>query len=73
MYTFRNDFPSVWIDMAKAEWLYLLMFLAACVFAVPAAAQTGPESPDAAFARAIELHQSGDVEGAIRGYEAVLA
>lgn len=59
--------------MAKAEWLYLLMFLAACVFAVPAAAQTGPESPDAAFARAIELHQSGDIEGAIRGYEAVLA
>jgi hypothetical protein len=58
--------------MAKAERL-LLMFLVACVFAVPAAAQGGPESPDTAFARAIELHQSGDIEGAIRGYESILA
>ena len=59
--------------MAKAEWLYLLGFLAACVFAVPAASQSGPESADAAFSRAIELHQSGDIEGAIRGYELILA
>ena len=58
--------------MAQAKWL-LLTLLAACVFAAPAAAQSGQESDDAAFARAIKLHQSGDIEGAIRGYEAILA
>ena len=58
--------------MAKARWL-LLTFVAAGVLAVPAFAQSGPESDDAAFARAIQLHQSGDIEGAIRGYESILA
>ena len=71
LYTFRNEFLQSEVEMAKAKWL-LFTFLAACVFAVPAAAQSGPESADAAFARAIELHQSGDIEGAIRGYEAIL-
>src|SRR5215210_1564820 len=28
---------------------------------------------DTAFARATQLHQSGDIEGAIRGYQAILA
>jgi len=58
--------------MAKARRL-LLTFLAAGVLAVPAFAQSGPESDDAAFARAIKLHESGDIEGAIRGYESILA
>ena len=58
--------------MAKANWL-LLTFLVSCVFAVPAVAQSGQETVDAAFARAIKLHESGDIEGAIRGYESILA
>ena len=58
--------------MAKAKWLFFT-FLVACVLAVPAFAQPGPESADAAFARAIKLHESGDIEGAIRGYESILA
>jgi hypothetical protein len=55
LYTFRNEFLQSEVEMAKAKWLFFT-FLAACVFAVPAAAQSGPESADAAFARAIELH-----------------
>ncbi len=58
--------------MAKAKWLLLTM-LVGCALAVPAVAQNGPESDDAAFARAIKLHESGDIEGAIRGYESILA
>ena len=58
--------------MAKAKCL-LLTILVACALAVPAVAQNGPESDDAAFARAIKLHESGDIEGAIRGYESILA
>lgn len=72
MYTFRNEFPSAGSEMAKAKWL-LLTILVACALAVPAVAQNGPESDDAAFARAIKLHESGDIEGAIRGYESILA
>jgi len=50
-----------------------------CAFAVVASAtqqvfaQTGSTDPDTAFARAMHLHQSGDIEGAIRGYQAILA
>jgi tetratricopeptide (TPR) repeat protein len=58
--------------MAKTKWL-LLTLLSACVLAGSAFAQSGPESDDAAFARAIKLHESGDIEGAIRGYESILA
>src|SRR5215216_2683363 len=36
-------------------------------------AQTDSTNPDAAFARAMHLHESGDIEGAIRGYQAILA
>jgi tetratricopeptide (TPR) repeat protein len=50
-----------------------------CAFAVLASAnqqvfaQTDSTNPDAAFARAMQLHESGDIEGAIRGYQAILA
>jgi tetratricopeptide (TPR) repeat protein len=36
-------------------------------------AQKPGEGDDAAFERAIQLHQSGDLEGAIRAYEAILS
>lgn len=58
--------------MAKAKSL-LLPFVVAWVLALPAFAQKGPESVDAAFARAVQLHESGDIEGAIRSYESILA
>jgi tetratricopeptide (TPR) repeat protein len=37
-----------------------------------AVGQSGPDSVDAAFARATELHQSGDIEGAVRSYQSIL-
>ncbi len=57
--------------MAQSKWL-LFTVLAACILAGSAFAQSGPESGDAMFARAVQLHQSGDIEGAIRSYEAIL-
>jgi tetratricopeptide (TPR) repeat protein len=44
------------------------------MFALPVAviAQSGADVEDA-FARATQLHQAGDIEGAIRGYESILA
>lgn len=72
LYTFAKNSLQLEVEMAKARWL-LLTFLVACVLAVPALAQDDPESVDAAFARAIKLHESGDIEGAIRGYESILA
>jgi tetratricopeptide (TPR) repeat protein len=61
--------------MAKTKWWQLLILLtgATCALAVRGVAQSGPDSLDAAFARATELHQSGDIEGAIRGYQLILA
>ena len=49
--------------------------LLACVLLslVQAGAQTTSTDVDRAFAHATELHQSGDIEGAIRGYQAILA
>ncbi len=38
-----------------------------------AAAQAQPGDPDRIFARAVQLHQAGDVEGAIREYQSLLA
>lgn len=58
--------------MAKAKWL-LSTLLAPCLLSVATFAQSSPQSDDTAFARAIQLHESGDIEGAIRGYESILA
>ena len=60
--------------MEKRKCLHLAIFLicAICALAVPTSAQTGSESVEAAFARATQLHQSGDIEGAIRAYQAIL-
>lgn len=60
--------------MVKNKCLQLVIFLACatCAFAMPAVAQTRPDEVEEAFARATQLHQSGDIEGAIRGYESIL-
>ncbi|HXG92035.1 MAG TPA: tetratricopeptide repeat protein [Blastocatellia bacterium] len=53
-----------------------IISLLACVIIAPAhvlPAQTNSTDVDAAFARAARLHESGDIEGAIRGYQEILA
>jgi len=58
-----------------------LIFVFMTLFALlsPAGAQTskpapgGDENPERIFARAVQSHQSGDIEGAIRDYQAYLA
>ena len=44
-----------------------------CALAVPAIAQSRTDNVDEVFARATQLHNSGDIEGAIRGYQSILA
>jgi tetratricopeptide (TPR) repeat protein len=53
----------------------ILSFLAFILTAhtVPALAQAGSTEVDRAFERATHLHESGDIEGAVRGYQAILA
>src|SRR5215470_18083489 len=56
-----------------------LAFIALLALLSPAEAQTtkptpgADENPERIFARAYQLHQSGDIEGAIREYQAYLA
>jgi tetratricopeptide (TPR) repeat protein len=60
--------------MAKSKWLQVAIVLASVVcLANAGVAQSGSEGADEAFARATQLHQSGDIEGAIRGYQSILA
>ena len=56
-----------WVARAVVLFLILIGLQAA-----PVAAQRPGDPVDAAFERATQLHQSGDLEGAIRGYEAIL-
>jgi tetratricopeptide (TPR) repeat protein len=56
--------------MTRGIFLVLIFSLVA-VFAVPAAAQD--PTVEREFERATQLHQSGDLEGAVRGYLAILA
>jgi len=64
--------------MAKAVRL-ALTFITLLAFSSPAEAQTSKpapgadENPERIFARAVQSHQSGDIEGAIRDYQAYLA
>jgi tetratricopeptide (TPR) repeat protein len=53
--------------------LVILIACATCLPGVRVVAQSGADSVDAAFSRATQLHQAGDIEGAIRGYESILA
>jgi tetratricopeptide (TPR) repeat protein len=60
--------------MLKNRCLQLAIFLACatCALTSIAVAQTPSDSTDEAFARATRLHESGDIEGAIQGYQAIL-
>ena len=51
----------------------VLLLLLAGLLSVQALAQGTGDGVDAAFERATQLHQAGDLEGAIRGYEAIVA
>src|SRR5215510_2570059 len=63
--------------MAKAV-RFTLAFITLLALSSPAEAQTSKpsagadENPERIFARAYQLHQSGDIEGAIREYQAYL-
>src|SRR5688572_32929676 len=61
--------------MTKVKCLYLAILLVwvTCAAVPPALAQARSEELDQAFARATRLHESGDFEGAIRGYQSILA
>jgi tetratricopeptide (TPR) repeat protein len=51
----------------------ILLACAAWALAVPALAQSRADNVEEVFARATQLHNSGDIEGAIRGYQSILA
>jgi len=53
--------------------LMILIACATCIMQSRAVGQRPADEVDQAFARATELHQSGDIQGAIRGYESILA
>lgn len=61
--------------MVKTRCLTLSILFACAMPAlvVGALAQTRSDNVEEAFARATQLHNSGDIEGAIRGYETILA
>jgi tetratricopeptide (TPR) repeat protein len=61
--------------MVKKQCLQLTILLACvtCGLAITSLAQTGSNEVEEAFARANQLHQSGDIEGAIKGYQSILA
>lgn len=61
--------------MLKKNCLQLAILLACVTYADvrPALAQTRSDDVEQAFAHATRLHESGDIEGAIRGYQSILA
>jgi tetratricopeptide (TPR) repeat protein len=54
-----------------SRYLILIALLAIPLLALPAGVRA-QDDVDRAFARATQLHESGDIEGAIRGYQAIL-
>ena len=60
--------------MVKTKCLPLMILVASAswALAVPTLAQTRSDNVEEAFARATQLHSSGDIEGAIRGYQTIL-
>lgn len=59
--------------LVKLSGAVICLFACAMLSTARVGAQTISTDVDRAFARATELHRSGDVEGAIRGYQAILA
>jgi tetratricopeptide (TPR) repeat protein len=57
----------------KCHQLLVLLVCATLAFVPLANGQGRLDELDEAFARATQLHQSGDIEGAIRGYQSILA
>jgi tetratricopeptide (TPR) repeat protein len=60
------------IALVKLSGAVICLFAFAMISAAQVGAQSTSTDVERAFARATELHQSGDVEGAIRGYQAIL-
>src|SRR5215216_3383570 len=60
--------------MARVVFLVALL-ISGAVFARQASAQTGAQDPavEREFERATQLHQSGDLQSAVRAYLAILA
>src|ERR1700694_4752524 len=59
----------------RRQFLRAIISLLACATIFPMAnlmAQGNPTDVESAFARATQLHEAGDLEGAIRGYQAIL-
>jgi tetratricopeptide (TPR) repeat protein len=59
-------------NTSQSKYLIWAVVVAVAMFAV-VRTTVAQEDVERAFARATELHQSGDIEGAIRGYESILA
>jgi len=61
--------------MEKTKCLLSLLALACALLAlaIPVLAQSKSDNVEEAFARAAQQHNSGDIEGAIRGYQSILA
>src|SRR6476659_11510943 len=60
------------INTRLSKCLIWAAFLAVVTLAI-SSTTVAQEDVERAFARATQLHQSGDVEGAIRGYQSILA
>ena len=65
--------PELKMITKKCLQLAILLACGMCAHAFPLGAQERADPIDEAFARATQLHQSGDIEGAIRGYQSILA
>src|SRR5215468_2644616 len=58
----------------QGRWRHLIIgAIFASAFVVSSALGQAQSDVDRAFAQATQLHESGDIEGAIRGYQAILA
>ena len=57
----------------QSRWRQLIIgTILASAYVVSSAAGQAQDDADRAFARAMQLHESGDIQGAIRGYQAIL-
>jgi hypothetical protein len=52
---------------------FIWLFILGAVFAQPASAQDPALAVEREFERATQLHQAGDLEGAVRAYLSILA
>ena len=58
----------------QSRWRRLIIVaILASAYVVSSASGQAQDDVDRAFAQATQLHESGDIQGAIRGYQAILA